>query len=268
MKIEEVQPVQMPHMEVIDRLWKLPVMESAWNTSTGVYGRVKNCHSLANWTFSTAEGAMFKAVETIAPIAKKFESPIHKVDEKLCQGLNIIERKIPCVKNPPHQVYENAKDYVSSTVIQPAIQTVEAAKKMNVKSLKDLSWSKANQILESRYGSMALSGLDTTTSYADLYVDYYLPSEGDESADEHLHPNAECEDKVLHTVHSVGRLSNKVGRRVYRKLSRRISQINRQNINDYLNNLSAVVQLTNYLNSINQGVQNRVNTETNTPPAN
>lgn len=85
-----------------------------------------------------------------------------------------------------YQMYENAKDYVSSTVIQPAIQTVVAAKKVNVQSLKDLSWTKANEILDSRYGTMAMSGLDTTTSFADHYVDYYLPEDEDgEKVDEH-----------------------------------------------------------------------------------
>lgn len=83
-----------------------------------------------------------------------------------------------------------------------------------------------------------------------------------------VHPSSECDDKVLHTVHSVGRLSNKVGRRVYRKLSRQISQINKQNINEYLSSLSAVIQLTNYLNAINQGVQSRTQPEDSTPPAN
>lgn len=72
-----------------------------------------------------------------------------------------------------------------------------------------------------------------------------------------VHPSSECEDKVLHTAHTVGRLSNKVGRRVYRTLSQRLQNINKQNINEYLNNLTLVVQLTNYLNSVNQRVDQR-----------
>lgn len=69
-----------------------------------------------------------------------------------------------------------AKDYVNAT-LQPALQTVEVAKKMNVSSLKELSWNKANDILGSHYGQKALSGLDSTTSIAEQYLDYYLPSE-------------------------------------------------------------------------------------------
>lgn len=253
---------QLPHMEVMDRLWRLPMVESAWNTSAGMYGYVKNYHPVSNWTLSTAEGAVQMAVQTIAPVAKKFESPIHVVDEKLCKGLDILEQKVPMVKETPQQVGEKlkefqntAKDYVNAT-LQPALQTVEVAKKMNVSSLKELSWTKANEILGSHYGQKALSGLDSTTSIAEQYIDYYLPSEDSgEEENEHIHPSSECEDKVLHTVHTVGRLSNKVGRRVYRTLSRRVSQINKDNINEYLNSLAAVVHLTSYLNEINKRVE-------------
>lgn len=61
------------------------------------------------------------------------------------------------------------------------MQTASAAKQVNVSSLKDLSWSKANEILETRYGSMALNGLDNTSSLADSYLDYYMPEEEEES---------------------------------------------------------------------------------------
>lgn len=60
------------------------------------------------------------------------------------------------------------------------MQTASAAKQVNVSSLKDLSWSKANEILETRYGSMALSGLDNTSFLADSYLDYYMPEEEDD----------------------------------------------------------------------------------------
>lgn len=96
----------MPHMEVVDRLWQLPVVESAWNTSFNLYDRVKNAHGLAHWTLSTAEGVATKAVETIAPLANKLSTPIHVVDMKLCQGLDIIEQKMPIVKEQPQQVGE------------------------------------------------------------------------------------------------------------------------------------------------------------------
>jgi len=257
-------------MEVVDRIWRLPVMESAWNTSHNIYDRVKNANGLAHWTLSTAEGAMHMAVETIAPMAHRLSTPIHVVDMKLCQGLDLLEQKVPIVKEQPQQVgeiLESTKELVSCKVVQHVIQTASAAKQVNVASLKDLSWTKANEILESRYGHMALQGLDSTTSVADNFLNYYLPEDEEEEEDDNqrLHPSSECDDKVLHTAHTVGRLSNKVGRRVYRTLSQRLNNINKQNINEYLNNLSLVVQLTSYLNSVNQGVEQRSGSATNTP---
>ncbi|XP_054273498.1 lipid storage droplets surface-binding protein 2 [Macrosteles quadrilineatus] len=258
----------LPHMEVVDRIWRLPVMESAWNTSYNIYDRMKNANGLANWTLSTAEGAVHLAVETIAPVANRLSTPIHVVDMKLCQGLDILEQKVPIVKEQPQQILESTKDLVSSKVVQPVMQTASAAKQVNVASLKDLSWSKANEILETRYGNMALQGLDSTSSVANTYLDYYLPEEEEEEDNERLHPSSECDDKVLHTAHTVGRLSNKVGRRVYRTLSQRLRNVNKQNINEYLNNLSLVVQMTSYLNSVNQAVDQRTAATTSPPTAN
>lgn len=94
----------MPRMEVVERFWRLPAMESAWNTSYSLYDTVKSAHGLTHWALSTAEGVVSKAVETVAPVANRFATPIHVVDMKLCQGLDILEQKLPVVKEPPQQV--------------------------------------------------------------------------------------------------------------------------------------------------------------------
>ncbi|KAG8291909.1 Perilipin-2 [Homalodisca vitripennis] len=77
-----------------------------------------------------------------------------------------------------------------------------------------------------------------------------------------LHPSTQCEDKVLHTAHTVGRLSHKAGRRLYRSVNNRLRQVNLQNINEYLNSLRLVVHLTSYLNAVNQGVDHRTSNHT------
>lgn len=79
-------------------------------------------------------------------------------------------------------------------VVQPVVQTAAVAKHVNVASLKDLSWSKANEILESRYGHMALSGLDSTSMMADSYLDYYLPQEEEEGQSD------QDQSRCLHTL--------------------------------------------------------------------
>lgn len=63
---------------------------------------------MTNWTFSTAESTVNKAVEVGKPIAtpvvKNLEGPIKRVDEMLCTGLDYVESKVPAVKLPPSEV--------------------------------------------------------------------------------------------------------------------------------------------------------------------
>jgi perilipin-2 len=94
----------LPHLECIDKMWKIPLVEMAWNQSAEMYGKVKEAHEVFNWTLSTAEAAVLKAIEQAAPIAKKLEQPIHAVDQTLCKGLEIVEEKLPLVKEPPSHV--------------------------------------------------------------------------------------------------------------------------------------------------------------------
>lgn len=62
-------------------------------------------------------------------------------------------------------------------------------------------------------------------------------------------------DPVLHTCQTVGRLSNKVGRRVYRTVSRQIKLLKKEDVHEYVASLIAVLRLTQYLNFINEKVQ-------------
>lgn len=43
-------------------------------------------------------------------------------------------------------------------------------------TLKELSWNKANEVLASQYGQMAVSGLDSTSALAERLLDYYFPA--------------------------------------------------------------------------------------------
>lgn len=47
-------------------------------------------------------------------------------------------------------------------------------------NLRDLSWNKANQILETHYGTAAVKGLDNTAIVMDNLIDVYFPAVGEE----------------------------------------------------------------------------------------
>lgn len=60
---------------------------------------------------------------------------------------------------------------------------------------------------------------------------------------------------MLHTCQTVGRLSNKVARRVYRTVSRQVKLLKKEDVQEYVASLIAVLRLTQYLNFINEKVQ-------------
>ncbi|CAH1159367.1 unnamed protein product [Phaedon cochleariae] len=120
-------------MESVNRISKLPVVESTIQTATNIYGKVKDYNSVTNWTLTTAESTVNMAVEVGKPIAtpviKNLEGPIKKVDTVLCSGLDYVESKMPAVKLPPSelllQIYTSTKDYVTNHVT-PAVETARS----------------------------------------------------------------------------------------------------------------------------------------------
>nr|CAI5865461.1 unnamed protein product [Callosobruchus analis] len=95
-------------MESVNRISKLPVVESTIQTATSLYEKVKDYNTVTHWTLSTAESTVQKAVEVGKPIAtpviKNLEGPIKKVDGVFCTGLDYVENKLPVVKMPPNVV--------------------------------------------------------------------------------------------------------------------------------------------------------------------
>ncbi|KRT85683.1 hypothetical protein AMK59_663, partial [Oryctes borbonicus] len=127
------------NLEAVNRITKLPIVESTLETATNIYTKVKDYNTVTNWTFSTAENTAHKAVEIAkpyaTPIVTQLKEPIQKVDGLLCTGLDYVEEKIPAVKLPPCelflQMYAGAKGIVTNTVgtgVETAKNTMEAAK--------------------------------------------------------------------------------------------------------------------------------------------
>ncbi|XP_043508536.1 lipid storage droplets surface-binding protein 2-like [Frieseomelitta varia] len=247
----------LPHIEVFHRVMELPMVESAISKSTATYFRVKDCNQLIHWALTTAEtslsNATRQAVPIAAPIAKKFENPIHFVDHTLCRGLDKIEEKVPMVKEKPEQILENAYTLARQTV-QPAVTSISLANELIISqalSLRDLSWNKANQILETQYGSAAVRGLDSTADVVDKLIDRYFPAIGDEQS---VEINTNEGDKLLHTLQTVGRLSNKAARRLYSNIILHLGTVSADNLKSYIRSLVQFLQLTNR-HAVNNEVQ-------------
>ncbi|XP_061401932.1 lipid storage droplets surface-binding protein 2-like [Musca vetustissima] len=269
----------LPHLESLERIIKLPVVGAAWDKSQDVYGKVKGKNRVFNWALSAAEDCVSRAVTTAAPIVCKLDRPIHYVDQTLVKGIDKLEVKAPIIKDTPQEIYNQAKNKVID-VVQPHIDRVvkfKAAGQQKAASLKDLAWQKANEVLATQYGSLAVNGVDTTTALAERLLEYYFPkSESDVEEDNDVkeiavtqnghngkHPENDIpvpasEDPVLHTVQTVGRLKNKISRRVYRNVSRQIRKVQKGNVNDYLSSLIAALKLHQYINFINSSMGTNV----------
>ncbi|EDV91941.1 lipid storage droplets surface-binding protein 2 isoform X1 [Drosophila grimshawi] len=270
----------LPHLESLERIIKLPVVNAAWDKSQDVYGKVKGKNRVFNWALNAAEDCVARAVTTAAPIVNRLDRPIAYVDQTLVKGIESLEVKAPIIKDTPQEIYTQAKNKVID-VVQPHLERVvkfKAAGQQKAASLKDLAWQKANEVLATQYGSLAVNGVDTTTALAERLLEYYFPkcdSDVEEDNDNKQNavaqngknaktdmPVSASEDPVLHTVQTVGRLSNKISRRVYRNVSRQIKQVQQGNINDYLSSLIAALKLHQYINFINSSMGTNVEQST------
>lgn len=147
---------------------------------------ISGYNPIFNWAFQAAEDAVHLAVNTAAPIISTLDRPIQFVDQTLCSGIDKLEAKAPIIREQPQDIYLQAKNKVVD-VVQPTLNRVcsmRAAGQQKAHSLKDLSWQKANEVLATQYGSMAVSGLDTTSALAERLLDYYFPKNENDAEDD------------------------------------------------------------------------------------
>lgn len=254
---EDVNGPLLPHLESLERMMKLPMVEAAWNQGQGVYGKVKDHNAMFNWAFRTAEDVVHRAVNLSAPIVNKFDRPITYMDKTLVKGIDKLEEKAPIIKEQPQKIMDQAKTKVMDYV-QPQINKVCTLKHEGQKkaaTLKELSYNKANEVLASQYGSICVNSVDSTAELAERLLDCYFPKTDTDDDEKNNSPISASEDPVLHTVQTIGALSNKVARRVYRTVSHQIKTLKKEDIHEYLASLIAVLRLTQYLNFLNEKVK-------------
>lgn len=149
-------------------------------------------NAVFNWALRTAEDAVHMAVNTAAPIVSRLDGPIQFVDQTLCSGIEKLEAKAPIIKEQPQEIFLQAKTKVVDAV-QPTLSRVcsmRVAGQQKASSLKDLSWQKANEVLATQYGSMAITGLDETSALAERLLDFYFPENEIDTEDD----NGKCRD--------------------------------------------------------------------------
>lgn len=237
--------------QTLNKLREFPIINSAWTQSSGLYNRVKESNPLVGNALATAESTVQQAAAhaTTYPSVQRLSNPLAKVDETLARGLTCLEQRVPIVKAEPAVIYEGAKSYV--TYVTGRVS--EARQNVTVRSLKDLAKEKANEVLNSRYGNIAFQGFTNSTFFAEQFIDHYLPLEAQDhnSANSTNYQEVAAlttdQDKFLFTLQTIGRIAGKLKRGV----SLGLHQIPRQAV-DFLNRTGLMVNLSAYLNLVNQ----------------
>ncbi|XP_026330206.1 lipid storage droplets surface-binding protein 2 isoform X2 [Hyposmocoma kahamanoa] len=224
----EVSAPMMPQFQSVQKAMALPTVGAAVEQVGAFYNRVKGAHSLLEWALSTAEASITQAAIVAAPYVA---TPLAAGDAKVAAALDQLELKVPLVKEQPKVIVETTKQAVL-TRFAPQVNKVCAARtvaEQRVKSLKELSWTKANALLSTAYGQKAVHSVDSGATYAMQLLDHYLPPVGpqEEPSNEII---AATNDPALHTVQTVGRLSSVAARRVWANLAYKINELRNSGI--------------------------------------
>ncbi|XP_031617286.1 lipid storage droplets surface-binding protein 1 isoform X2 [Contarinia nasturtii] len=188
----------LPRMEALVRIANIPLVETGVKTAGKVYYNLKQRNGLLTWSFNTAEGVIFAAVETVRPAVKIIEGPLHRIDQILCNSLDIVEQRVPSIYLPPQMMFNNTKEYMTDHLVQPVLKGG---------SMKHLGTA----VLDSPLSAYAADRIDGAINVADKYVEKYLPSE--DQIDSAISED-DNESKPIHTFHKSQRFSRKLKRRL------------------------------------------------------
>ncbi|XP_012217899.1 perilipin-1-like [Linepithema humile] len=96
------------------RLLGLPIFATVRSAFSNAYSVVKDSHESVAFVLGGAEDGMRAGLDFASPvtnrIADTLETPLKYVDNAVCVGLDFVEEKMPSVKLPPGEIYENMKD--------------------------------------------------------------------------------------------------------------------------------------------------------------
>lgn len=271
------QSLAMKEKESIDndqflvQVGSLPVVHSAVGQLLGIYSRTKDYNRLVKFTCETAELGMSAAVNTAKPVLTRL--PVDRLNSVACTQLDNMKKSYPVISKPTDEVLADTYQLYAST-LKPTVDRVYSIKDTGVKgvsavgqfgkdkvngvtnytvgkvvgaknygldgiqAVKDSSMKTIGYLLTSSYGQVMASKVDNWVEVTDGYVEKYLPGTEEE----------ECVAESKDTLHRVGRLSGKVGQRLYKRASNEV-QSYRQWTETTLANLGITLDLINVAKS-------------------
>ncbi|XP_030369370.1 lipid storage droplets surface-binding protein 1 isoform X2 [Scaptodrosophila lebanonensis] len=200
------------HLEAIDRIGSIPLVESSVKRVEHLYDKVKKNNRLFSWYFENVEATIFAACETVQPAVRLFEMPLKRLDNVMCKSLDILEQRIPLVYLPPEMMYWNTKEYMSDHLVKPVLKRADSVKQIGV------------AVLDSPLTTYAAERIDGAFTAGDKFVDKYLvPIHTDQ--DQTDAPNDDDSEAAAAAKNEKGAIKAiHHGQRFSRKLKRRLTQ--------------------------------------------
>ncbi|XP_066995078.2 lipid storage droplets surface-binding protein 1 [Anabrus simplex] len=143
------------NLESVRKIIQLPVVEEVLKSSSAVYDRIKNSNAVFNWALSVTESTVQKALQVVGAVAPIPDSLSKKLDQVFVAGISFMEEKMPIVRKPPQQIYQEAKDYVSS-------------KHQNLQNYKDAIFSRAKNSADQTKDKIVSLGNTATQPLRDV----------------------------------------------------------------------------------------------------
>jgi hypothetical protein len=194
-------------IQILSRFANLPIVNSAINLATDGYSRLKSYNGLVRATLSKAEQSIIFVATTAKPVIDKFEKPISIADNIACQGFDKLQEKVPVLKKSPEEIKDETKKLYEGSVSR--IVDIRKYGNDKFRDIKDYSYNKVNDVLESPYIKAFLKSVDTAIDLTENAVDHYLPAAANE-------PRIDDQTKSQQTlVVRMGHLSDKMRRRMY-----------------------------------------------------
>nr|AHA90810.1 lipid storage droplet binding protein 1 [Eurygaster maura] len=188
---------RLPRLESLQRISKIPVVETSFNIATGLYGKIKHSNRLMQWGFGTVEDVTNYALDTSLIAMPLLELPLTVVDNIVCKGLDTVQQRVPVINYPPEKIINKTKSYVSENIVQPVLKRADSVKQFSLNGAE-----------------LAASRIDTALDVADQYVEKYLPDATD--VDKNV-PENSADSKTVQTIVHVNRLSKKLQRRLTKR---------------------------------------------------
>uniref|UniRef100_A0A0K8SS19 Lipid storage droplets surface-binding protein 1 n=1 Tax=Lygus hesperus TaxID=30085 RepID=A0A0K8SS19_LYGHE len=191
----------LPRLASLDRISKIPVVETGFEYASGAYKKLKKSNSLVTWGLDTVEGRLASVVVNSFPL---LELPIGVVDSLVCKTLDEVEQRVPAINYAPEQLMTITKAWWRVRFVQPVLRRADSVKQFSV-----------NNRRLSQYGEMAVCRLDTALDKADVFVEKYLPDsmDGDVKDGDQVDGGSHAKRTIQHA----NRLSRKLQRRITKR---------------------------------------------------